>query len=203
MISFSKYVNTQTSTLIKVYIVKLLGKISALVVASLFSATAFAFPIAAVGTEGLPIIASGGKVVAKYEGNSASYSNNLWLNLTFIFNNHATGVGETMDLGTFAAGTELIFRLEVTNTGNSWYTGDASRNADGLFHARVQENWDGLGSTLVSFEDLAGDPEGASGFNDLSFSFTNTQTRSVPESSPLALLLVGLGLLGFARRKQA
>ncbi|RYZ91793.1 MAG: PEP-CTERM sorting domain-containing protein [Moraxellaceae bacterium] len=179
---------------------KLLGKFGSFVIAAFFSATAFAHPIAAVGTEGLSVIASGGEVIAKYEGNSASFSNDLYLNLNFIFNNQATPVGSTVNLGTFTAGTELVFRLYVNNTGESWFTGAASRNNDGLFHARVQENWK-PGTTLVSFEDLSGDPEGVNGFNDLSFSFTNTQTTPVPESSALVLMLIGLGLLGFARRK--
>lgn len=181
---------------------KLLAKIASFVAASVLSAAAFAHPIAAVGTEGLSVIASGGDVVAKYEGNSAGYSNDLLLNLTFIFNNHATPVGTTMDLGNFAAGTELIFQLRVNTTGDNWFTGPASRNADGLIHARVQENWQ-PGVTLVSFEDLWGAPEGQNGYNDLSFSFTNTQTSPVPETSALMLMLLGLVGLGAARRKNA
>ncbi len=184
---------------------KLMAKIAAFVAASVLSVSAFAHPIAAVGTEGLPVIASGGDVVAKYEGNSAGYSNDLLLNLTFIFNNHATPVGTTMDLGNFTAGTELVFQLRVNTTGDNWFTGPASRNADGLIHARVQENWQ-PGVTLVSFEDLWGAPEGQYGYNDLSFSFTNTQTTpvsSVPETSALMLMLLGLAGLVTARRKTA
>lgn len=181
---------------------KLLAKIASFVAASVLSASVFAHPIAASGTEGLSVIASGGNVVAKYEGNSAGYSNDLLLNMTFIFNNHASTIGETMDLGFFTAGTELIFQLYVHNTGDSWYTGAASRNADGLIHARVQENWQ-PGVTLVSFEDLWGTPEGQNGFNDLSFSFTNTQTTPVPEGSALILMLLGLTGLAAARRKNA
>lgn len=181
---------------------KLLAKITSFIAVSLFSATVFAHPVAVTGTEGLSVIASGGNVVAKYEGNSASYSNDLLLNLIFIFNNHATAIDETMDLGNFAAGTELIFQLYVHDTGDSWYTGPATRNADGLTHARVQENWQ-PGVTLVSFEDLWGVPEGQYGYNDLSFSFTNTQTTPVPETSGLLLMLLGLAGLMAARRKNA
>ena len=179
---------------------KLMTKLTAFIAASMISASAFAFPIAAAGTEGLAVIASGGEVIAKYEGNSAGYSNDLLLNLVFIFNNHATPVGTMASLGSFAAGTELIFQLHVNNTGDNWYTGAASRNSDGLFHARVQQNWK-PGTTLVSFEDLRGTPEGANGYNDLSFSFTNTQT-DVPEPATYSLLLGGLALLTLATRRQ-
>lgn len=94
-----------------------------------------------------------GPVVATYEGNSAAYSNDLYLSLNaagqpgddgdlandlFIFNNHSSPVGSTMDLGSFAVGTELMFRLHVNNTGNDFFSGAASRNPDNHTHARVQ-----------------------------------------------------------------
>lgn len=162
-----------------------------------------AFPIAAPGTEGLEVIAGGGEVVATYQGNSASYSNDLYLitddgiagNDIFVFNNHGSAVGSTLSLGSFAAGTALQFRLHVNNTGHDYFTGAASRNPDGRFHARVEQNW-AVNTTLVSFEDLLGGPYD---FNDLSFSFTNTAT-DIPE--PGSLLLVGLGLAGLAARRR-
>jgi MYXO-CTERM domain-containing protein len=179
-----------------------------------------AFPIAAPGTEGyLVIVAGTDPVVATYEGNSAGYDNDLYLekdalgnpgmdgdqsNDVFIFNNHISPVGSIANLGSFTAGTELVFRLYVQNTGDNFYSGPATRNPDGMAHARVQNNW--LPAvTLVSFEDLYGTPEGVNGYNDLSFSFSNTRGQQAPEplSTGLWLGLVGLAGAALARRRQA
>ncbi|MCC7053199.1 MAG: PEP-CTERM sorting domain-containing protein [Gemmatimonadaceae bacterium] len=177
-----------------------------------------AFPIAPVGTECRLVIAGGSApVVATYLGNSATFSNNLFLMLTaggtpgddgdktndlFIFNNQTSAVNSQVTLGSFASGTELIFRLEVTNTGNNYFSGPSSRNADGKCHARVQNEY-APGTTLVSFEDLENTPEGDSGYNDLSFSFTNTVSSAVvPEPATNALLLVGLVALCRVRRRR-
>lgn len=163
------------------------------------SLSAHAFPIAIPGTEGLLVIASGGEVTATYEGNSASYSNDLYLENTgtFVFNNHANTPGDTVVLGTFAAGTELLFRLHVNNTGDDFFTGPGSRNADGHPHARVQTEWM-PDTTLVSFEDLYNGPFD---YNDLSFSFNNT-VAGVPEPGTYALMGLGLAALGLVARRR-
>lgn len=180
------------------------------------SGVAGAFPIAPIGTEGLKVIVSGlDPVIATYQGNSATYSNDLYLALDglgnpgddgdlsndlFIFNNHGSAVGSHVTLGSFAPGTELIFRLFVHNTGYNYFTGPGTRNPDGKAHARVQAGWS-PNESLVSFEDLFGTPEYPGGFNDLSFSFTNT-TTVVDEPWSLGLFAVGaLGIVLGYRRK--
>ncbi len=168
--------------------------IAILTLSIISTTTIYAFPIAAPGTEGFVVIAdSSDSITATYQGNSASYSNDLLLNGTFIFNNHATPVGTSVSLGNFVPGTELVFELFVHNTGDHFFTGPASRNPDSQLHARAQANWL-PGTTLVSFEDLHGGPFA---YNDLSFSFTNTTSISpVPIPGTLMLMIVGIGLLG-------
>lgn len=178
----------------------------AAVTLSLGSSAALAFPIAAPGGEGFSVVVgSTGSVTATYQGNSASYSNDLYLVLPgddlFVFNNHASPVGSTVDLGTFTAGTELVFRLHVNNTGYDYFTGPASRNPDGKPHARVQAEWQ-PGETLVSFEDLF---LGPFDYNDLSFSFTNTTSEPQPPAVPVPaaglLLAGGLGMMALRRKR--
>lgn len=168
---------------------------------------AAAFPIAAPAYAGLSVYVKGSDdVIATYLGNTASYSNDLYLLLPgsapiFVFNNHASPGGSSVNLGSFTPGTELVFQLYVRNTGYSFYTGAASRNPDGYAHAAVQADYDGLGNTLVSFEDLYGGPFA---FNDLSFSFSNTSNEVpvVPLPATLPLLAGAMGLLALKRRRQ-
>lgn len=160
-----------------------------------------AFPIA-TGGEGLAVVVSGtGDVIATFQGNSGSFSNDLYLagQPGIIFNNQSSIVGSTVNLGSFTVGTQLLFRLHVNNTGNDFFSGAAGLNPDNHAHANVQQNWQ-PNETLVSFEDLFNGPFN---YNDLSFSFTNTTSTNVPEPGTALLAGLGLILLGLARRRRA
>jgi hypothetical protein len=104
----------------------------------------------------------------------------------FIFVNHGSVPGQTVSLGTFPAGTELRFHV-VCDTSCSpfgpgpyldWYTGPATRNADGFCHAWVDAAYTGpYGGTAVGFEDLFG--LGDAGFEDLLYAFSNVTSSAV------------------------
>jgi hypothetical protein len=152
-----------------------------------------AAPIAAAGTEGLSVIATGGEVSATFEGNGGAYTALLYLgsSSTELFNNQATTPGTVVSLGSFAAGTELVFRMHVNNTGDDFYSGPADRNVDQFAHARAQADWL-PGITLLSFEDLRSVPEGIYGYNDLSITLKGVTVSAVPEPTSVALALAGM-----------
>lgn len=156
-------------------------------------------------------VANTGSVTATYLGQTASYSNDLYLYLPsngngIIFNNQTTPVGTTADLGTFNAGTELEFMIYVNNTGDSFFSGPAERNPDSLVHVKTDDAI-AAPDIWVGFEDLLGG--GDRDYDDVQFKFSNvaavTELPSVPE--PTSLGLFGLGLVGVAvamyRRRKA
>jgi hypothetical protein len=162
-----------------------------------------AHPIATTGDGFDVVVGSTNPIIATYLGTTASFSDDLYLvnTNTFVFNNQTSAVNSTVDLGSFAVGTVLTFRLHVNNTGDDFFSGAASQNADNHAHARVESNF-APGTTLVSFEDLLGGPFD---YNDLSFSFSNTvavDVASTPIPGALPLFASGLGLLGFAAQRR-
>jgi hypothetical protein len=158
------------------------------------------------------LIATGGDVVVTFASNDAGYTSELFLDGllgdgSVLFNNRTTPIGTTINLGSFGAGTELVFKLLVLQTGDAFYTGSADRNSDGQIHALIQNV---AGHALVGFEDLRGG--GDRDYNDLVFAFTNVSLSSQPGppiqplavDEPSSLLMFGGGLaaLLFAMKRQ-
>ena len=151
------------------------------------------------------IVQNSGEVFATFQGSDASYTSTLFLQNTGqnLFVNHDTSVGSTISLGTFEAGTELIFGLNVHDTGETFFTGAGFRNDDGLAHAFLNDAFGEEGEALVSFEDLLGG--GDEDYNDHEFSFTNVKAEEAlppkdthPLPEPSTAILLGSGLLGLA-----
>jgi hypothetical protein len=157
------------------------------------------------------LVATGGDVVVTFDLNDAGYMSELFLEGAYgdqfgaLFNNWTTAVGTSLNLGSFASGTELVFKLVVQQTGNVFYTGDPNRNVDGLVHAVVGPSNDRV---LVGFEDMLGG--GDFDYNDLVFAFSNVAAgggssgaaAAVDEPSTLVLLGGGLSLLVALMRRQ-
>lgn len=150
---------------------------------------------------GADLYAVGGDITIRFEGSNAGYNSLISLNgPPEIFPNHSTAVGTEVNLGNFAAGTLLDVALHVLTTGQIFHSGLGNLNVDSLPHALVRQV---DGRTYVSFEDIVGG--GDKDYNDHMFSFTNVSVTAVPEPSTIALMLAGMGVIGFlgARRRKA
>jgi hypothetical protein len=186
-------------------------KIMAALAAALLAPVAVTAPTAATAQTTIPgigqrvVVTNTGNVTATFVGGEAGYSDTLYLvgRSGPIFNNKTSSIGSIVDLGSFAAGTELVFRLNALVSGTptngtsyDYFTGPADRNPDGIEHAAANTVGN---STVVGFEDLLGG--GDRDFNDLTFSFTNTAaTAAVPEPASWAMMMLGFGAVGFAMR---
>ncbi|MBM3848172.1 MAG: DUF4114 domain-containing protein [Verrucomicrobia bacterium] len=162
------------------------------------SACAFGVQQSTAGILGGQIfVHSDGNVKATFVGRTAGYDNELYLHtpangLGRIFHNHLNSPGDMFDLGYFTAGTELVFRLYVVNTGLTFYSGDGSLNPDAIPHAIVSE----VGTdTVVGFEDLFGG--GDRDYDDTIFKFSNARIHRVPDASA-TLPLLGAAMAGLA-----
>jgi hypothetical protein len=140
-----------------------------------------------------------GPVTLRYIDYEAAYTNTLSLHSPLhsgaIFVNKTTPFGSIFELGTFDAGTPLVFSIFVHDTGFTFFSGDAASNPDNTLHASMGFVSGGLGplsvtEALVGFEDLwnGGDLD----YNDLRFAVSNVGSFRVPEPSSPALLISAL-----------
>jgi hypothetical protein len=151
------------------------------------------------------------------DGGGAGYTNQLLLvmpsNPNVIFNNHVAVPGTSQfNLGQFAAGTELVFKIASDNGTETidYFTGAGTGNPDGAIHALVDDAFvdpfnAGALRVKVAFEDLPNPNVGNPGdFTDMVFSLNNVAVTAVPLPGSLALLGMALGgIAGFGARRSA
>lgn len=205
---------------------------SAMVAASL---AVFAGTASASGTIGATLYKTGDMQVA-FVGSDARFNDDLWFFLTvgdfdnaqFLFNNHSSAPGTVVDVddGSLNVGDETIFGLCVNTSSASngdncdaaddiFYSGDATRNSDGLDHVKVwtrdqyladfgANSLDAIPSDydyIIGFEDILGG--GDEDYNDAIFALQGV--TAVPEPVTMTLLatgLAGMGGAGLVRRRK-
>ncbi len=154
--------------------------------------------------------AADGDVVAYFAYNGAGFTNLLGLTVNGVdtgilgLNNQTTAPGTALNFGPVSAGDELVFYINVTDTGDFFYS-DTSLNSDGITHIWATGYTGGEfgipDGTYVGFEDILGG--GDADYEDLAFVFTNVGvTTDVPEPGTWALMISGFGLVGMAARRR-
>lgn len=197
---------------------KLKSLFAALCISVGFASSALAVPTTYtnIGTQN-PILytfvaTSAGDVMAYFAGSTAGYTNTLSLLVNgvdtgiFGLNNHTSNYGDLLNFGAVNAGDNLVFRLNVLNNGDTWYS-QKSSNSDGVNHV-YSNSYGGdafvPAGVYVAFEDLRNG--GDFNYNDENFVFTNVSNVSNDVPVPATPLLLGLGMgilaLVAKRRKQ-
>ena len=117
----------------------------------------------------------------------------------FLFQNHGTANGFTVDLGVFDAGDVMHFAYLVTNGSGGAPTGS-------LFRTDVNADLDYVGLTQISseitrigLEDIRNPAQSDWDHNDVVF---NVVARSVPAPGPAALASAAFLIAGLRRRQK-
>jgi Domain of unknown function (DUF4114)/PEP-CTERM motif len=157
--------------------------------------------------------AANANIVAYFASNTGSYTNLLGLKINGVdtgilgLNNQATAPGTSLNFGPASTGDILTFYIKVLNTGDFFYSNPAL-NADGVNHVWSTPYAGGdfgiPAGQFITFEDLLGG--GDLNYNDLGFVFSNVAINpdnGVPEPASWAMMILGLGAVGAAMRRQA
>jgi Domain of unknown function (DUF4114) len=148
------------------------------------AALVLAAPAKAQSVIGGQLFATGGTVDIVVQPGTAGFTSQLFLQhpdrtRTNVALN--TEVGKHVTVGPFPAGEELVFGITM-GSDLSFLMGPASRNPDGIAHAKVTET--GVRTFLVGFEDLYGG--GDRDYDDIVFQFTGNlaPNRPAPAGDP-------------------
>jgi hypothetical protein len=167
--------------------------------------------------------ATSGNITAYFAGSTASYVNELTMLVNGTptgivgLNNHTSGLGQSLVLGSVNAGDTLVFELINHTLGLNAYS-DPSLNVPydlpgSLIHNHVYSTAytqtspiiDSIpAGTYVAFEDLRF-PGGDFNYHDETFVFQNVSvSTSVPDGASSMLLLgIGISAIGILRRRFA